>query len=232
MSLYLKIELLSLAVPLIFSFDKKVAFYKHWKYLFPAILITAVFFIAVDIYFTGTGIWGFNPEYTSSLYLAGIPAEEFLFFLIIPYCSIFIHYVLIAYFPDRILNGKFTFRLTGILIILLILISIFNISRTYTAFYSFFLALLLLITLFFRLNILRTFYLSFLIILIPFFIVNGILTGSFIEGEVVWYNTMEITGIRIFTVPVEDTIYGFSMIFSGLLLMDIFEKKYRSKNNI
>lgn len=232
MSLYLTIELLSLAVPLIFSFDKKVAFYKRWNYLFPAILISAAFFIAADIYFTARGVWGFNPQYTSSLWLAGIPAEEILFFLIIPYCSIFIHYVFIAYFPGSILGSRLTKVLTTAIIFLLILISIIYINRAYTAFYSAFLAALLALTLFFRPNILKTFYLSLLIILVPFLIVNGILTGSFIEGEVVWYNSLEIIGIRIFTIPVEDTVYGFSMILSVLLLMDIFEKNFRSKKKI
>jgi lycopene cyclase domain-containing protein len=60
---------------------------------------------------------------------------------------------------------------------------------------------------------------------IPFFIVNGILTGSFIDDEVVWYNSQEIIGFRIFTVPVEDIVYGFSMILSPLLLLNIFRKK-------
>jgi len=232
MSLYLIIELCALAVPLILSFDKKVAYYKHWKYLFPAMLISAVFFIATDIWFTDLGVWGFNPRYHSSLLLGGLPVEEILFFFIIPYCSIFIHYVFIAYFPYATLGDKAT-RIISILIIMtLALITITNISRAYTAFYSIYLMLLMAVTLFTGSSVLRRFFLSFLIILIPFFAVNGILTGSFIEEEVVWYNSMEIIGVRIFTVPVEDTIYAFSMILSTLLLMDIFEKYFSSKKKI
>ena len=53
-------------------------------------------------------------------------------------------------------------------------------------------------------------FLSFPLILIPFLIVNGILTGSFIEDEVVWYNSSGNLGIRILTIPVEDVaeMYG------------------------
>jgi len=54
--------------------------------------------------------------------------------------------------------------------------------------------------------------------------VNGILTGSFIEGEVVWYNNTENLGLRIFTIPIEDFAYAFSMILYNLLLIEQLKK--------
>jgi lycopene cyclase domain-containing protein len=224
MSLYLIIELASLSVPFILSFDKKVAFYKHWKFLFPAISISALFFISVDIWFTEMGVWGFNPEYHSAIMFAGLPLEEILFFIIIPYCSIFIHYVIIEYFPETYLKYKSTLYISFLLIFILLVITLFNLNKTYTAFYSAFSVVIIILTLWFRPAILSRFYLSFLVILVPFFIVNGILTGSFIEDEVVWYNANEINGFRIFTVPAEDLFYGFSMILLSLLIMNIFRK--------
>jgi lycopene cyclase domain-containing protein len=65
--------------------------------------------------------------------------------------------------------------------------------------------------------------------LIPFFIVNGILTGSFIENEVVWYSADEIIGIRLFTIPIEDTVYAFTLILTNLALVEFFEKKLFGK---
>jgi len=224
MSLYLIIELASLSVPFILSFDKKVAFYKHWKFLLPAISISALFFISVDIWFTEMGVWGFNPQYHSTIIFAGLPLEEILFFIIIPYCSIFIHYVFMEYFPETYLKYKSTLYISFLLIFILLVITLFNLNKTYTAFYSAFSVVIIILTLWFRPAILSRFYLSFLVILVPFFIVNGILTGSFIEDEVVWYNANEITGFRIFTVPAEDLAYGFSMILLSLLIMNIFRK--------
>ena len=225
MSLYLTIELLTLSVPLALSFDKKVAYFRLWKYLFPAIVISAAFFIAVDIWFTRLGVWGFNPEYHSGIIIAHLPLEEYLFFLIIPFSSIFIHYVFLAYFPGEKIGRKSTAVLTCLLISLLVLLSLANKDRIYTSFYSAYMAILLAIAYFINSSLLSSFYLSFLIILIPFFAVNGILTGSFIEGEVVWYNASGILGLRLLTVPVEDTVYGFSMILTSLLLMNLFGNK-------
>jgi len=64
-------------------------------------------------------------------------------------------------------------------------------------------------------------YLSLLILILPFLLINGILTGTGIESEVVWYNQDEIMGFRLLTVPFEDFAYGFLLI---LLNVYIFEK--------
>jgi lycopene cyclase domain-containing protein len=77
--------------------------------------------------------------------------------------------------------------------------------------------------------VLQRFFITFLIILFPFFIVNGILTGSFIEGKVVWYNNNENLNIRLFTIPVEDAVYAFNMLYPSILLIEFFKKKFNKK---
>lgn len=74
------------------------------------------------------------------------------------------------------------------------------------------------------------FYFSYLFVLIPFFIVNGILTGSFIDQEVVWYNNHENLGIRIGTIPADDLFYNMLML---LMVTSIYEGlKNRKKKSI
>ena len=63
--------------------------------------------------------------------------------------------------------------------------------------------------------------------LIPFFIVNGVLTGTGIEGNIVWYNDDQNLGIRLGTIPVEDTVYAFSLILLNLVLFKEFSKKLK-----
>jgi lycopene cyclase domain-containing protein len=67
------------------------------------------------------------------------------------------------------------------------------------------------------------------ILLIPFLMVNGILTGTGIEGAVVNYNPSENLGIRILTIPVEDAFYGFEMILLNIYLFKWFEEKFNKK---
>jgi lycopene cyclase domain-containing protein len=98
-SLYFWIIILSFAGPFFLSFDKKVHFYKQWKYIFPAIIPVALGFIVWDDYFTENKIWGFTPEYLQGIYFRNLPLEEVLFFFVIPYNCVFIYDVLQAYFP-------------------------------------------------------------------------------------------------------------------------------------
>lgn len=233
MPLYLILLICSLLFPLALSFDRKVAFFKHWPSLIPSLLITGTFFIVFDIWFAKRAIWGFNPEYHSGIVMAGLPLEEWLFFIVIPYASIFIHYVLIAYFPGKVLSDKVTTGITFTLILVLALGILTHPGRSYTLVYFVLMILVLLLSTVMKARHLNRFYISFLVILIPFIIVNGILTGSFIEGEVVWYDPDEITGIRLITIPVEDFAYGFSLILINLMLMNCLRKKpVKSSNDI
>ena len=76
--------------------------------------------------------------------------------------------------------------------------------------------------------LLRTFFPTFLIILIPFFIVNGILTGTGIVDEVVWYNDAENLGFRLGTIPIEDSMYALSMLLTVFLVMEKAQGKSRT----
>jgi lycopene cyclase domain-containing protein len=115
-------------------------------------------------------------------------------------------------------------RIYWILIVVLIPTIAFNYDKLYTAINYTVLVLLLTYTVFKVPNVLNTFFITFLIVLIPFSIVNGILTGSFIEEPVVKYNNAENLGIRLGTIPIEDIGYAFSMLLMSLVLIKKIEK--------
>ncbi len=226
--LYLLLNLGSICVPFLFSFHPKIKFYKHWKFLFPAVLITMIIFIPWDIVFTQQGFWGFNSNYFLSVSLFSLPIEEWLFFICIPYACVFTHYALLHYFPNLSYSKKITKIISYILISILLIGLIFNYDKWYTFINFLYAAILLLIVLKLNLKLLQKYYVTFIVMLVPFFIVNGVLTGSFIENEVVWYNNSENLDFRLFTIPVEDTIDAFTLILSSLFLMQLFKT---SKND-
>ncbi|MEZ5104106.1 MAG: carotenoid biosynthesis protein [Draconibacterium sp.] len=224
MSLYFILLLSSIAVPLFLSFDKRLQFFKRWKYVLPSIFSVAAVYIFFDVLFTEKGVWGFNLKYISGFHLFGLPVEEILFFFAIPYASIFLHDAFVEYFPEVKIGKRLTLYLTILLIILSVIIIVFNSDKTYTSYIFIKVLIVLMLSLFDESETIRSFYITFLIILVPFLIVNGILTGSGIDSEVVWYNNSENLRIRIFTIPVEDIGYAFSMILFNLLLMNQFKK--------
>jgi lycopene cyclase domain-containing protein len=226
MSLYLFLNIASFIVPFAYSFEKKMRFIKWWKSVFLSLFIVAFFFLVWDVIFTRIGVWGFNPMYHVNLTILGLPLEEILFFICIPYASIFTHYAVGYFFPNLQLSKKVTFYITIVLFFIAVFVLILNTDKWYTLVNFSVFAGLLAYSIFARNTILQKFYLTFLVILIPFFIVNGILTGSFIHQEVVWYNNAENLGIRLFTVPVEDAFYAFSMLFANLILIEKFKKVF------
>ena len=214
MGFYLTILLLSFSIPFLLSFDRKLHFFTQWKHAIPAILIVAVAFILMDMLYTHLGVWGFNPDYCLGIRIFNLPLEEVLFFILIPYACVFLHEVLKLYFPKIHLNKKNS----NILSLLLLGTSVVLIVVTFPGLYSVYsLALtvlaLLLALLLDKENEMGYFYFSFLVMLIPFVIVNGFLTGSFAGNEVVWYNNAENSSLRLLTIPVEDFGYGFGMLF-------------------
>lgn len=224
-SLYLLLNLGSFIVPFLFSFHPKLQFYKHWKYLFPAMLITMLVFIPWDVIFTINGFWGFNTDYYLEKTIFSLPVEEWLFFLCIPYACIFTHYSLQYLFPKMRLSAQATKLISYILLTLFSIGAITFYDKWYTVLDLGYGVILLALVLKFSPKILESYYLTFIVMLIPFFIVNGVLTGSWITDEVVWYNNAENLGIRMGTIPVEDSVYAFTMILSSLFLMQLFSKR-------
>ncbi len=222
---YLLINILAVCLPLVFSFEQRISFYRKWKYLFPAMFITAFIFILWDIWFTSLGVWYFNPKYITGVTIINLPFEEVLFFLAIPYASMFLYEVLIQNVFTS--SSKLRYNYLSLLInIILLIIAFFNFNKAYT-FSSFFLCGGYIGFLFLRKSkVLHHFFLYFLILTLPFMIVNGILTGSFLDREVVGYNNMENLDIRLLTIPVEDFIYGMLMMLLNVSLYEYFKSRY------
>ena len=91
----------------------------------------------------------------------------------------------------------------------------------YTAYTFGLLSIVLLFCLYRKINLL-TITISFISILPFMFLSNGLLTGMFIENEVVWYNDVQNLGFRIFTIPIEDFFYGYLLILLNVLLYEAF----------
>lgn len=224
--LYLFLNIGSISIPLLYSFEKKMRFIKHWKSVLISLTIVAIIFLIWDAIFTRDGVWGFNSDFHLPILLVGMPIEEWMFFFCIPYASIFIHYSLEYFRPSLLITKSATKVITFLLMLLSFGVAVLNVDKSYTVVNYTFLFVVLVLGYFFGIQHLRRFYIAFLIILIPFFIVNGVLTGTGLEDPVVWYDDNENLGIRLGTIPVEDTGYAFSMLFLNILLIEYFKNNH------
>ena len=229
--LYIFINLGAISIPFIAGFDKRLRFYKQWKFLFPAMLLTMLLFIPWDMAKTYLEVWGFNPRYLLGFYLGNLPAEEWMFFIAIPYACLFTYHAL-NYLVKKDYIGKYADRITLVLAILLLIVGLMNTGRLYTSVTFISTGVFLLFHRYVvKGNYMGRFYLMYMVTLIPFFIVNGLLTGSFIPEEVVFYDNAQNLGIRLGTIPVEDMVYGLLMLLMNVTWFEYFRNRSKSPVN-
>lgn len=211
---YLLIDLLCILVPLLASFHRLSPFYKEWKYYLPVNIVVTAFFLVWDAIFTDMGIWGFNEAYITGIKVHNLPIEEVLFFICIPYACTYTYYVISTHI--KIKQTITPLYISRVLILVLTTMALLNTGRLYTSVTFLLLSLLLIVLLISKTGIPRSFYTTYLLMLIPFFISNGLLTGSWLNEPIVWYNNNHNLGIRMGTIPLEDSFYAMLMLLMNI----------------
>ena len=214
---YLALMILSLAYPLAQSFEKRVKMYTRFKPILGGILFMMLVFIPWDIAFTVNSFWGFNDAYITGIKLFHLPVEEWMFFLLIPYCCFFVHFVAEYFIKiDWLFDWR---RVIGWLIVIVFsIIGLLHIENWYTATAFLGCSSFLTLLLFTRFDFfLGRFWITYLICIIPFVIVNGQLT----HPPVVWYNDAQNLGQRLHlegwaNIPLDDFAYNMLMLLMSI----------------
>ncbi|SDQ65158.1 lycopene cyclase domain-containing protein [Chryseobacterium soldanellicola] len=222
---YLLIDLFTVIICFIFSFHHKIKFNRHFGAFFKASCIVGLVFIVWDAWFTKIGVWWFNDQYILGIRILKLPIEEILFFICIPFACIFTYYCLDKFFK---LNWKPLPEKIFVIVssIISLIIGIYYHEKVYTSF-TFITTSLSLFILYFVLKSRWIGKASFIyLLLMPgFLLVNGILTGTGLPSPIVNYNPAEFLGIRILTIPIEDTAYGYELILWNIYLFQKFKIK-------
>jgi len=219
--MYLLLDLGTFLGPFLLSFDQKVKYRNSWVSSITASFVIAVPFLIWDSIFTENGFWGFTPDYISGIYIYNLPLEEVLFFILIPFACTFIYEVCKYFF-----NGWDMDRFDKVFFFFIPLYALFLILRDDYGYYTVSVVISSSIVLtWLRFNSSYRFaLLAFLISTIPFLIVNGALTGGFTEQPVVWYNEDQKISQRIFSIPMEDILYSFTLIVSNIIVFEKLKK--------
>lgn len=223
---YLAVLFFAIIICFIASYDKRIQFHKHFISYLKAGTIVAIPFIAWDIWFTSLGVWWFNTDYTLGLVIAGLPLEEWLFFFCIPFSCLFTYYCVDKFFTLDWLDG-FNNTIVFASIVVLAVVGLLHTDKIYTLVT----AIITIGTLIYLHFIAKTPWIGrasllFTILMIGFFLVNGVLTGTGLDSPIVNYNPKDFMGIRMLTIPVEDAVYGYSQF----LWVIYFFKKFQKTN--
>ena len=211
---YLIIDLLILIPVMLIALKWKFNYYKFIVPLIISIVVVGGAYIIWDILVTEIGHWSFNDDYLIGIRIAGLPLEEILFFGVVPFACLFIFENLNFFLKEKkVFYNPFYYATIPIL---LIGVGIIYLHQGYTMLALFSVAALFLIAICIAPDILNSKLFWFYIILsfIPFILFNFLLTSI----PIVLYNPDAIWGGdgwwngRVFTIPLEDFFYNFSML--------------------
>ncbi len=223
--LYALVLLFTISFPLANSFGSRYRYYKKWKYLLPGNLVIMALFIAWDAWFTHIGVWGFNKTYLTGPRLIGLPWEEWMFFIAVPFSCVFIYESVLLYFKKDIF-AKIEKGITLTLMFFFFVVGLWKWDNIYTSTSFLLCGFFNLYHFLFVKNQNRgRFYLTYLFCLIPFLFVNGLLTGGFTENPVVVYNPEEFFGWRLASIPVDDAAYGYLLLMANFSAYQYFMDK-------
>lgn len=222
MSKYLMINLVIVSFPLIFSIILYRFTLQKLFSFFLSFIVVGIPFIIWDIVATGRGDWSFNPSYINGVKFFGLPFEEILFFITVPYASLFLFESIRYIIFDTEVSSRYK-------ILFLILFLVFFFSGLYFIFTPYTSTVLLVtsfscLMLYLCFNFLLKgihFYLYLLLMMLLFIIFNSLLTGM----PIVLYSKNSILNIRLGTIPVEDFFYNFSMLVLYLGVYELINRK-------
>lgn len=229
---YLLVNFFTIIISFIFSFHKKINFYRFFKPFIYASIIVAIPFIIWDIIFTKIGVWWFNRDYTIGVNFFGLPVEEWLFFICIPFACIFTYFCFNKFF-----DLNWTNKLTNVIAIFLIALCVIFAIKYHDRLYPLITSIITAITLFFLRFIFKVNWIGkgtvvYLVLMFGFLPVNGILTGTGLASPIVNYNPEEILNLRLLSIPIEDVFYGYSLFMLNIFFFNFFISKNNSLEKI
>lgn len=209
MSFYLYFNLAIIAFPLVFSFERRLKFYLKFKPLLVAIVLVGCVFVGWDVLATHRGHWSFNPSYVTEIRLLGLPLEEILFFVTVPYSCLFIFESIRKFLGDSKLFslGRRFFAGAGLLVAVSSIGFLYK-EYTFLAILSVGLTIFLVSMINVEIFSSRAYWTYITITLFLFLIFNYFLTSL----PVVEYSPLAICNIRVTTIPIEDFLFNFSML--------------------
>lgn len=187
------------------------------KPIFITTIIIAIPYLIWDALVAGHW-WSFNPDHILGLTVSNLPLEEILFFITVPAaCLILWHGI-----KDNCTTQSNQSRPHFIIFAAFLILITVGPALTYWRLVSA-LSLVILIIDYSTAKLITSpagFTMSFAILTLTL-VFNGYLTAR----PVVTYAPAAISGVRLFTIPIEDFLYGLTLIWSNIILYQALQRR-------
>lgn len=225
---YILINFFTIIICFLASFHRKLGFYRYFKYYFLSSTIVAIPFILWDVYFTSIGVWWFDTQYTLGYKIGNLPLEEVLFFFCIPFSCVFTYFCFNKFYKWEWSKGFNNIIVFFSLIVCVVAGLLFS-DKIYTAVTAWATAgTLVYLHLIKREPWLTQASIIFTILMLGFFPVNGILTGTGLPSPVVNYNNADFLNFRLGTIPIEDAVYGYTQFLWNVYMFKVIVRRFKN----
>ena len=221
---YLLFNFVVIAGPVVSQFSRQIKRVSRWRLKLLVSGIVMIPYVIWDALVAGSH-WWFNDAYTLNLRLFGLPIEEWLFFITVPFGCLLVWETLPH--TDSWLGRLKSLRYvrTSLYTTLPIGVWVFSMGKQYTGLVLFCFGLVALVDTLLGVDLLlrpKT-YLYLVIVSVLILVFNGYLTAR----PVVLYGEAYQVGYRILTIPLEDIGYGFTlMLFNTMLYEKLRTTRY------
>lgn len=222
---YYLLNLAIIAPVLILSFTTNVKPHRHIKGLLAGYLFVSLPFLVWDFWSVDRGVWAFNSEYITGPYIWGLPLEEILFFITVPFAMVYVWGVVKKYVGDIGIPAIFPLIALGALAAGSVWSLIYYWDNAYTRTVAIAALIMIIIALGTRLTFTLRFWVYQLLILGLFLIFNSILTML----PIVTYSPDAIIGFKFGDIPIEDFLYVFTFINLFLFAFNKADQPHLSK---
>ena len=205
---------------LLFSL-KELNFAKDSKFLILSVLINVFVFSVPTEFLTQLKVIVFNPPYLTGLTLWELPAEELMLYFLLPGAGLAVYSYLNVRYPENKLE-KYSLAVSNIMLGVCIAMLYFGHQKLYTVFtFALLLAFLVFIEYVGKIRFMFKFYRAYVVSLILFYIVFGVLTSV----PVMQYNSSETLNFNLFHIPFESHFYFMAMLLLSTYLFELFKSR-------
>ena len=221
MNSYLLLLTAVLVISLVLIFQAKATAF--WKAILPAVFGTGAIFITSSLLLSGLKIVSYDLDAFVGGDSSGIPYEIIASAFVFPFAGIALYNFLNIRYPAQTYE-KYSLALSNILMGLCIAMIFFAYSKWYPVFtFALVLIVLFLVEYKNKIRFMYRFYRAYLVALIAYLVVSV----PFHYANMIRYNEVHTVKFRLIYVPFESYFYFFSMVLIGILLFEIFKKKYK-----
>lgn len=220
--------LASIGVPvLIISLYRPIRNLRNVRPLLFSIMVVDPFYIVWDELAVKYGSWSFNGKYIIGIHIWLIPLEEIIFFLVVPFATILIYEGIGLLRLSSLNLPGWPFALIAAVFLIFALL---NFHHSYTVVSFAFAGLVILISLCIKPDLLasKRVWVYMIISYIPFIIFDHMM----VTLPVFTYGRGSIMGIRIFSIPVEEYVYVFSLLLAYILSYRFYSDRYPTDSSV